>query len=155
MKNRIVKLILLMLIAAPLSGSLACPAFAHLSNVHQAGFKPVAQPLPLAETSINSAELIGTSGFPASSQSSRHLAWAGPSDSANCATFCRGECGDADCGDCQDCCSTCNSCAAFHGALASPNAIVFDDLRTGGSVVLSTYLADGRTLAPEPPPPKS
>lgn len=88
----------------------------------------------------------------------RGLALAEARESEDCLENCPSDCSECDCHACKgncsagDACST--SCASVH------SAVIFQGVSTpGGSETVRLVLpitdrADGRTLSPEPPPPK-
>jgi len=93
-----------------------------------------------------------------SPDSSRDLVWVEERDSQNCGANCASDCIGCDCGACQGGClagDECfTSCASAQGALISQDTNLPCISQAAQYLFPMTGRADGRTLSPEPPPPK-
>jgi len=171
LSQRMVRTLPLILMAVLLSVLWASPGRAHSGHTHQIVSAPAAGTATnpgfhasrqVASDSVRVSSHSGRLDCRASASSlgaMRHVAWARSADVPRCGPACGEGCAGCNCGSCQGTCSSGNACSAacasVHGAIVSQKTNAYGISEVVQFLLPIAERTNGRTLSPEPPPPKS
>lgn len=117
-----------------------------------------AEKVMIAATSTEFKARLNPSALQQASGEARGSAWAEARNREDCLANCPSGCSDCDCHACKRNCSAGDSCflscASVHSALISEGVSTPGESATVRLVLPTTDRTDGRTLSPDPPPPK-
>lgn len=171
LSRRTARLAALILTVVLLSVLMASAGHAHWGHTYHANSIPTADSptsqsgkVARADTSpqvdtVSPTTLLNPRASDSSGDVARQVVWARSAGVRSCGSACGEGCADCHCGSCLGTCSSGNACstacASMHGAIVSQETNAFGLFEVLRFLLPVADRTSGRTLSPEPPPPKS